>query len=226
MYPPRSSTTDSSGRSKIGPNAEETFSPNHDPVAIAQGSVAWFCAQTQQKREHIAASQLRQSVNIEVFLPRIRYRRSTRMGLAWVTEALFPGYLFARFCLASHLRRIQTTRGVRNVVHFGARWPAIPDANIIELQSIVGGDEIKVLSQDINPGDSVEVAEGVFHGFQALVARVIPCRQRVSVLLDFLGRQTAVELDSDQLVRSSETLRLALADRRQADHHHDMKGKI
>jgi hypothetical protein len=33
------------------------------------------------------------------------------------------------------------------------------------------------------------------HGLHALVTRVMPAKQRVAVLLDFLGRQTAVELD-------------------------------
>ncbi len=168
---------------------------------------AWYCVQTQPKREHIAASNLRQDAHVESFLPRIRYRHSTRRGPAWVTEALFPGYLFARFPLASLLRRVQSQRGVRGVVHFGDRWPSIPDPLIAELRTIVGDAEIKILSPDLNAGDTVEVAAGVFQGFQALVARVIPRRQRVSILLDFLGRQTAVELNRNQLVQDSQTLR-------------------
>ena len=177
---------------------------------------AWFCVQTQPKREHIAASNLRQDAQVEVFLPRIRYRHSTRRGPAWVTEALFPGYLFARFCLPSLLRHVQSLRGVRGVVHFGHRWPSIPDTLIAELRSMVGGAEIKILSPDPSPGDIVEVAAGVFQGFQALVARVIPRRQRVSVLLDFLGRQTAVELDTNQVVSNSATLRAGVAESGQA----------
>jgi transcriptional antiterminator RfaH len=171
---------------------------------------AWFCVQTQTKREHIAASNLRQDAHVEVFLPRIRFRRSTRRGPAWVTEALFPGYLFARFPLSALLRRVQSLRGVRGVVHFGHRWPSIPDAVVVQLQSTVGDAEIKILSADLKTGDSTEVVTGVFQGFQALVARVIPSSQRVSVLLDFLGRQTAVELNSDQLVSNSQNIRADL----------------
>jgi transcriptional antiterminator RfaH len=171
---------------------------------------AWFCVQTQTKREHIAASNLRQDAHVEVFLPRIRFRRSTRRGPAWVTEALFPGYLFARFPLSALLRRIQSLRGVRGVVHFGHRWPSIPDAVIGQLRSTVGDAEIKTLFADLKTGDSTEVVTGVFQGFQALVARVIPRSQRVSVLLDFLGQQTAVELSSDQLVPNSQNIRADL----------------
>jgi len=160
----------------------------------------WFCLQAQAKREHMAAANLRRDAGVEVYLPRIRYRRSTRRGPAWITEALFPGYLFAHFRLAAQFRRVQAARGVRNVVHFGNRWPAIPDEAITYLRTLAGGDDIKVLSQEINQGDTVEIAGGVFHGFSALVTRAIPGRQRVSILLDFLGRQTAVEVHRNQLV--------------------------
>ncbi|HEX3628037.1 MAG TPA: transcription termination/antitermination NusG family protein [Verrucomicrobiae bacterium] len=170
----------------------------------------WFCVQTQSKREHIAASNLRQDAQVEVLLPRIRYRHSTRRGPAWVTEALFPGYVFARFLLPSLLRRVQSLRGVRGVVHFGHRWPSIPDSVIAELRAIVGDAEIKILTPELNAGDSVEVATGVFQGFQALVARVTPRRQRVSVLLDFLGRQTAVELSTNQVVQPGQTIRASV----------------
>jgi len=171
---------------------------------VKEGPVTWFCVQTQPKHEHIAAAQLRQDLKIEVFLPRIRYRRSTRCGPAWVTEALFPNYLFAHFDLASQLRWVQAVRGVRNVVHFGTRWPTIPQTVITELRSAMGVEEIRILSGDLNPGDAVEVAEGVFHGLQAMVTKVIPQRQRVSILLDFLGRQTTVEIDHSLVIRNRE----------------------
>jgi len=178
------------------------------PIARVN-SEAWFCVQTRSKQEHIAAAQLRRDVKVDVFVPRIRYRRSTRSGPAWVTEALFPNYLFARFDLVARLRHVQAVRGVRGVVHFGARWPAVPESAIEELRAVMGHEEVRVLSPDINPGDSVKVAGGIFQGFSAMVARVAPRRQRVAVLLDFLGRQTAVELDRDHLVQDREVFRTA-----------------
>src|SRR5271165_2648864 len=83
------------------------------------GSESWFCVRTHPKHEHIAAAQLRLEPDVAVFLPRIRYQRSTRCGPAWVTEALFKDYVFARFNLSEALRRVQGTRAVRCVVHFG-----------------------------------------------------------------------------------------------------------
>src|SRR5258705_250702 len=66
----------------------------NEPPALQR---AWFCLRARSKHEHIAARHLQQMTDVEVFLPRIRFRRKTRQGPAWVTEALFPNYLFARF---------------------------------------------------------------------------------------------------------------------------------
>src|SRR5437867_9199724 len=85
-------------------------------------SPAWFCLRAQPKHEHIAARHLRQMPGVEVFLPRIRFRRTTRRGAVWATEALFPNYLFARFDWHTSLRRVHHAPGVAGVIHFGDRW--------------------------------------------------------------------------------------------------------
>jgi len=165
---------------------------------------AWFCVRTHPKHEHIAAAQLRQQADVEVFLPRIRYRRPTRFGPAWVTEALFKDYLFAKFDLATSLRKVQNARAVRGVVHFGHRWPAVPDSIVGELQAAMGAQELRTVDSNPRPGDVVEIAAGAMSGLQAVVTRVMPAKQRVAVLLEFLGRQTALELDRSVLAFVSE----------------------
>lgn len=159
----------------------------------------WFCIRSQPKHEHIAAAHLR-TENFEVYLPRIRFRRSTRRGPVWFTEALFPAYLFARFDLARDLRAVRHARGVSTVVHFGNRWPEVPAEMIEALLANVSGDGLHIIPDLPSPGDPVVISGGTFHGLEGLVARLIPSRQRVEVLLEFLGRQTAVELPREALV--------------------------
>lgn len=67
---------------------------------------SWFCVRTQPRHGHIAASGLRRSLDLEVLLPRVRFKRQTRKGVARVTEALFLNYLFARLDWATCLRRV------------------------------------------------------------------------------------------------------------------------
>src|SRR5271154_6203505 len=103
--------------------------------------LAWFCLRSQPKHEHIAAARLRLQPGIEVFVPRIRFRRTTRRGPVWVTEALFPNYLFARFDWKTSLRTVHHSPGVSGVVHFGVHWPTIANEVINELRATLGQDE-------------------------------------------------------------------------------------
>ncbi|HYZ73411.1 MAG TPA: transcription termination/antitermination NusG family protein, partial [Chthoniobacterales bacterium] len=82
---------------------------------------AWYCLESKYKHEHIAAAHLRELKGVTVFCPRIRFRRQTCSRVAWVTEALFPGYLFAHFDLARMHRAVGYARGVRCIVRFANR---------------------------------------------------------------------------------------------------------
>jgi transcriptional antiterminator RfaH len=167
-------------------------------------SPKWFCLRSHSKHEHIAARHLSQLAGVEAFLPRIRFRRTRRQGPVWVTEALFPHYLFARFRWSTHIRLVRHAPGVSDVVHFGHRWPTVPDEVMNELQSRFGHDSVYVLGDSLSPGDEVQISGGAFHGLAGVIIRVIPARERVAVLLEFLGRQAAVEIPADSVVRQAE----------------------
>jgi transcriptional antiterminator RfaH len=124
--------------------------------------------------------------------------------VVWVTEALFPSYLFARFDWTTSLRQVCHSPGVNGVVHFGSHWPVIPDGAIEELRAALGGKEVHVIPPDIAAGDTVKIAGGSFHGLSAVVTRVLPSAKRVAVLLDFLGSQTAVELNLGMVIKETE----------------------
>ena len=158
-------------------------------------SRAWFCLRTQSKHEHIAAAHLSQEPEVEVYLPRIRFKRSTRQGPAWFTEALFPNYLFARFDWKTRFDTVRHTFGVSSVVHFGAYWPTLSEQVISDLQEAIPGDEPRLMDESLAAGDEIEITGGAFDGLTAIVTRFYPARQRVAVLLEFLGRKTLVELD-------------------------------
>jgi transcriptional antiterminator RfaH len=158
---------------------------------------------SQPKHEHIATAFLRRQKNIDVFFPRIRFKRTTRNGLVWVTEALFPNYLFARFNWSSSLREVHHSPGVSEVVHFGWHWPVVPDEAIEQLRACLGKNEVHVIPSEVSPGDAVQIAGGCLHGLHAIVTQIMPGGKRVAVLLEFLGRQTNVKLDLDMVVKNA-----------------------
>jgi len=163
--------------------------------------MTWFCVRSQPKHEHIAAAHLRKMDDVEVFLPRIQFRRGARRGMVWVTEALFPGYLFAGFDWQISLRRVQSARGVQGVVHFGGHWPVIPEEIIADLRQAIGTTDLHTIDQEFAPGDAVHIVDGTLRGLGAVVACVMPGRERVAVLMELLGRQTTVELKIGSIIK-------------------------
>ena len=139
-------------------------------------ALAWYCVRSQVKQEHIAAAHMRKMEAIDVFLPRIRFRRATRRGPVWFTEAMFPNYLFARFNWKTSLQMVNGLPGVNKVVHFGTHWPSIPDGVIGELKVAVGEEQIRIVPAEMAPGDHVTIAGGMFHGLQEIVTQVRPSR--------------------------------------------------
>src|SRR5204862_2597263 len=107
--------------------------------------VAWFCLRSQPRHEHIAARQLALMSEVEVFNPRIRFARPTRTGPTWVTESLFPNYLFARFDWRTSLARVHYAPGVSGIVHFGTRWPCVPDQAIEDLRCSLGPEDVHLI---------------------------------------------------------------------------------
>ena len=173
---------------------------NHFEILRQQPADLWFCLRAQSKREHIAAAFLRQSSEVEVFCPRLRFRKQTARGPVWFVESMFPGYLFAKFNYATSNRRVVHAPGVNGFVRFGDRLGLLPDALIAEIKGHTNKDEIVEINQGLESGQKVEVAHGPFQGFEALVTRLIAARDRVEILIEWMGRSLHAELNVADLV--------------------------
>ncbi|HEX6564592.1 MAG TPA: transcription termination/antitermination NusG family protein [Chthoniobacterales bacterium] len=161
---------------------------------------AWYCLYSRRKQEHVAAARVRLLGSIPVFCPRIRFRRQTRGGgTVMVTEAMFPGYFFARFSLGEMLPQVRSAHGVSSIVRFGDWYPVIDDTVIEQLRDKTG-DDIAELLPEFTPGDSVRLTEGPLAGLEAVITQVLPGKERVRVLLEFLGRETVTEARIDQVI--------------------------
>lgn len=161
----------------------------------------WFCVRCQTKREHIAAGHLRELEGVEVFCPRLRYRKATRRGKIWWVEPMFPGYVLAKFNIAEMERAVTFCQGVRGLVRFGAEIPPVPESFVEamkrEIRNRKGAveEELVTLTPIIEIGDEVEVAHGPFQGMQGTVIAVPGATERVKILIEFLGNPQAVDMD-------------------------------
>ena len=153
----------------------------------------WFCLRAQPKHEHLAATALRRQMNIACFSPRIRYRKATRRGAVWFVEAMFPGYLFAEFLYSEQHRRVEHSSGIQGIVHFGDEVATLDSQVVATLREKTGEEEIVTFNPEIQVGQAVRIAEGPFQGLEALVTRLMPAKERIRVLLEFLGRPLETE---------------------------------
>jgi len=160
---------------------------NDQPIGL------WFCLRAQPKREHVAAACLRQISGVEVFCPRVRFRKRTTRGPVWFVESMFPGYLFARFNYAALNRRIRHGPGVTGLVQFGDRVALLPDALIGEIRKRTNKNEVVEIDQALEPGAHVQITRGPFQGLEALVTRLITARERVEILIKWMGRSLHAE---------------------------------
>jgi transcriptional antiterminator RfaH len=156
----------------------------------------WFCLKTQPKREHLAATALRRQFGIECFSPRLRFRRMTQRGPVWFVEAMFPGYLFAKFVYSEQRRAVEASHGIRGIVHFGDRLATLPENVVAGLQSRVGAEEVVTVDCSIKVGQTVEIIEGPFRGLEVLVTHLLPVKERIRVLFEFLGRSVEMEIST------------------------------
>ena len=183
---------------------EDSTESQHVPQGLA-----WFCVRSQPKHEHIAAARLREE-ELDVFLPRVRFKKTSTRGPVWVTEALFPNYLFARFDWRHSARLVRHAAGVSTVVNFGGNVPAVPDEVIENLRAQIGTEEVRVIPDALAVEDRVQISGGALHGLNAVVTQVMPAKERVKVLLNFLGQQTTVELGTSAVVKEGPARRRIL----------------
>jgi Transcription antiterminator len=160
----------------------------------------WFCLKAQPKREHLAAVALRRQFDIECFSPRLRFRKMTNRGPVWFVEAMFPGYLFAKFLYSEQHRAVEASHGIRGIVHFGDRLATLPENIVVALQSSVGADEVVTVDSSIKIGQPVQITEGPFQGLEVVVTCLLPAKERLRVLFEFLGRSVEMEISTAKVL--------------------------
>ncbi len=170
-------------------------------LSMTEPQSEWYCFQAQPKREHIAAEILRQEIRCKVFCPRISYFKATKRGkIRWV-EPLFPGYIFVYCMRELHQRQILATTGIARIVAFGDHVPVISDTIIASMEQELANAQADLDRDVIVENQEVIIADGPFRNMRAMVLGKIPARDRVKILIDFLGRKVTTEIPSQALMR-------------------------
>jgi transcriptional antiterminator RfaH len=163
---------------------------------IAQSS--WHVVQTHAHAEPKAQMHLVRQ-GFETYLPRYLKSRRHARRTETVASPLYPGYMFVGFNPGIHRwRSINSTFGVMRLVCNGD-VPATIESGIIDglkaRQNDRGFIELDRRAQ-FAPGDKVRVREGAFCDCLGLFESVGD-RERITILLDLLGRKVRVVLSED-----------------------------
>jgi transcriptional antiterminator RfaH len=158
----------------------------------------WFVVRTHPHAENLAASHLRRQ-GFETYLPRYRKRRRHARRAETVAAPMFPGYLFVTFdSKEGQWRPIRSTIGVAGLICIGDRPTPLPAAVIDGLRAREGEAGLIELAAkpDFVTGDKIKIEDGAFADCHGLFQDMTD-GERVTVLLDILGRKVRVALDAD-----------------------------
>jgi transcriptional antiterminator RfaH len=166
----------------------------------------WYVVHTKPRHELLAATMLEERQNLIVFLPEVLQKYRGKMQM----RPFFPGYLFVEADLnVVEYTAINSTPGVNRLVAFDHR-PLPLKAEIIdgireEIARI--NDEGGLPPDTYREGESVRLVQGPLAGLQAVFLGHLPAKDRVLVLLNFLGQENEVELDLSEIERASKVRR-------------------
>jgi transcriptional antiterminator RfaH len=117
---------------------------------------------------------------------------------------MFPGYLFSRFEYTVFNRRIRQSPGVSGFVQFGERLALLPETLISEIKNRTGEEELVEIDQTLEPGRNVQIIRGPFQGLEALITRLITARERVEILIEWMGRSLHAEASAEDVLPIAE----------------------
>lgn len=160
----------------------------------------WYVVQTQVNGEARAAQNLMRQ-GFEIYLPRYLKRRRHARKIDLTAKPLFPRYMFVAVDVATQRwRSIQSTFGVARLVSNGDDPAMVPEGVVSALRSREDKDGFINMDRKASfaPGDKVRVLAGAFMDSAGLFNAVAD-RDRVSILLDLLGRKVRVLLDADMV---------------------------
>ena len=176
----------------IVPAPEQSAQPGAGP--------RWYVAHTQPQAEARAVLNLERQ-GFATYLPRYLKRRSHARKVDMVPVPVFPRYVFVSIDLArQRWLAIRSTVGVSRLVGYGDAPLPVPEGIVEEMRR--RHDEegfLRLLAPPgLRVGDKVRVLGGAFEEALGLFDGVTD-EQRVTILLDMLGRKVRVTLDSGMI---------------------------
>ena len=127
--------------------------------------------------------------NFDYYLPKITIKKINSNSKE---EVLFPGYIFINTNLENY-SALKYTMGIKNIIKFGDNISCIPNQDIKSMQITEETSKIDPVAQQVQIGKDVLISNGSLRGSMVKICS-LPSRERVDVLLTFLGSMRTVTI--------------------------------
>ncbi|MEX1213598.1 transcription termination/antitermination NusG family protein [Saccharospirillum sp.] len=152
----------------------------------------WYLVQCKPREGFKATEQLVQQ-GFHCFHPTCTQLRKIGTERRWVTESLFPYYLFVRIKPYQSLSKVKYTRGVTRIVGFdGSPYQVSPSLVTAVMRQCQVLDTAE--PEDFKAGDRVLITEGCFKDLKAIF-KERRTNDRVVLLLNLINKEQAITID-------------------------------
>lgn len=160
---------------------------------------AWYLIYSKPRQEQVALENLlRQGYG--AYMPLIRASKLRQRRRLSAIQPMFPRYLFIHLSDSTDdWGPIRSTKGVVNLVRFGAIPAKVPNDLIVTLRGREDESGLQVLPEsDFRHGDRVRISEGVMAGYEAIF-QARTGRERVVLLLDVAGKSVRAQVSAHDI---------------------------
>ncbi len=117
-----------------------------------------------------------------------------------VQKKIYPGYVIVEMIMTDDSWYVvRNTSGVTGFVGPGVKPIPLPKDEVKKIMRLMGMEAPVKVKMDLMVGQMVRVTHGPFKDFHGIIEEVNPDKEKLRVLISFLGRETPVELDFGQI---------------------------
>lgn len=113
-------------------------------------------------------------------------------------ELLFPGYIFVNTSFQNY-STLKYTIGIKNVIKFGDNISYMSNEEIETIQMAEESSKTHPLTTELQVGQEVIVKEGSLKGKIVKICS-LPSKERVNVLINFLGSTRRINISKGNLI--------------------------
>lgn len=169
----------------------------------------WYIVNTQTSCEAIAKNSIEERIRSlhledrfgEILIPSENVVELVKGKKATRSRKFFPGYIFVQMLMTDDTWHVvKNASKVTGFVGGKVKPPEVPEEEVMRVtrQMTLGAEKVQPKVK-FSVGESVQVIDGPFSGFNGAVEEINPEKGKVKVLVSIFGRPTPVELDFVQV---------------------------